>query len=114
MRVTLKDGAPRSVGFADIIVSKNGNTLEIGAWGVDPAPIILEYYEGKLRLRVYGEGESNLVLFKTDLSIVTDAEPAPESVEETLTKAIGCPPATNPAAPLAAEAEFDESAFDAA
>lgn len=111
MKVTLKDGAPRSVGHVEINVSKNGNTLEIGATGVEPAPIVLEYYEGKLRLRAY-EGEK--VVFKADLSTTPTAKP--DAVAETVklptaqetVNSVFPPPAAAPAA------EFDEAAFDAA
>lgn len=87
MKVTLKDGAPRSTATVEINVSKNGNTLEIGATGVEPVPIVLEYYRGKLTLRVFGSnGTPDIV---QDLSIT----PVPaETVESLLTKAIGHPP----------------------
>lgn len=71
MKILLKDGAPRSVGHVDVNVSKKGNVLEVGPVGVIPAPIGLEYYDGKLRLRVY---QGSMRVFMVDL----DVTPAPE------------------------------------
>ena len=71
MRVKLTDGAPRSKAEATINVSKNGNTLEIGIDGT-VSPVVLEYYEGKVRLRVYGEDPTKPI-FVSDLT----ATPAP-------------------------------------
>ena len=53
MRVVLKDGAPRRLSTVEISISKYANTLEIGVIGVDPAPIVLEFYDGNLTLRAY-------------------------------------------------------------
>ena len=109
MKATLKDAAPRHVGHVDVNISKNGNTLEIGAVGVEPPPIVLEYYGGKLTLRVF------------------DADGKPTVVQEISTKmtTIVAKPAVDLAAPVIAQpalhvataeptSDFDEAAFDAA
>ncbi|SIO37282.1 hypothetical protein SAMN05444166_4180 [Singulisphaera sp. GP187] len=85
MKVTLKDGAPRKSGQAEINVSKNGNILEIGAAGVEPAPIVIEFYEDALTIRVY-EGDPDKggkQLFKGALALKPTA---PTQTEDTSTK----------------------------
>ena len=116
MRVKLNDGAPRSKAEVSINVSKNGNTLEIGIDGT-VAPIVLEYYEGKVRLRVYGNEQSKPI-FTTDLDSTPTVD-APAAVAE-LDAVLSTPPAEH-SKPItshvvvAADATDDElAAFDAA
>jgi hypothetical protein len=118
MKVSLRDGAPRSDGQAEINVSKNGNILEIGAAGVEPAPVVIEYYEGKLTIRVYGEGPVGKapVVFKQPLS-TTPTPVAAKKVEPAAEPAGAAPAATASVAapPVAPEPTDDElAAFDAA
>jgi hypothetical protein len=118
MKVTLKDGAPRHVGTVEINVSKAGNTVEIGATGVEPAPIVLEYYHGKLTVRLFGEdglptmsqevsttptakSEEALAAFKD--AVITDAV-----IKGVL---VAAPVVAGVVAPAV---DFDEAAFDAA
>lgn len=121
MKVTLKDGAPRCTGQVEINVSKNGNTVEIGVTGVDPAPVVLEFYGGKLNLRLFSQDGKPI----DSWSIIT-APPTAYSQPPSLTEAV-----IQSNAIAAAEivivgnadehgvsvgdgAEFDETAFDAA
>lgn len=61
MQINLKDGQPRKKGELAVEVRKKGNLVEIGAVGYGEAaaapgqgfPIVLEYYDGKLVLRVW-------------------------------------------------------------
>ena len=80
MKVVLKDGAPRNVGHVNVNVSKTGNTLEVGIEGTI-APVVLEYYDGKFKLRVY-DGQ-NLLFFK-ELSAI----PAPTVEPQPVTLAV--------------------------
>src|SRR5215217_89992 len=62
-KYTLKDGMPRKNGEAVLNVSKNGNLLEIGADGYGEMtaetghgfPVVIEFYNGKLTLRVFSD-----------------------------------------------------------
>ena len=109
MKIVLKDGAPRSTRLVEINVSKNGNTLEIGATGVEPAPVVLEFYDGKLRLRLYGTDETPDVV---------------QSINITPNKVISVDPVSLPSAEVVAvlpapvttkvNSDFAEAAFDAA
>jgi hypothetical protein len=118
MKVALKDGAPRSAGTVEVNVSKNGNTLEIGATGVEPAPIVLEFYDSKLTLRVYGEnGQPNV---SQQIRTVPNVKPEPASNEAMISG--GTPSAAayalncveEASKTFAAPPDFDEAAFDAA
>lgn len=107
MRVTLKDGAPRSAATVVLNVSKNANTLEIGADGDEPAPIVLEFYSGKLTLRVYDAEGQPLVIKAINLV------PAPAKTTAT-TDAPVATIAPVKLAPATQDESFDEAAFDAA
>jgi hypothetical protein len=113
MKVTLKDGAPRSAVTVEVNVSKNGNTLEIVAAGVDPAPIVLEFYDGKLTLRVYGEGSQPNVVQRIRTLPAPIVNPADRNPGHAaiLAGAEVVQPIVDAAN---ASADFDEAAFDAA
>lgn len=104
MRVKLNDGAPRSKAEVSINVSKNGNTLEIGIDGT-VAPIVLEYYEGKVRLRVYGENldGNQKPIFVSDLSATPAVLTAPF-----------VPKGNEPVVAASATTDDELAAFDAA
>lgn len=63
MQINLKDGQPRKKGELAVEVRKKGNLIEIGAVGYGECeaapgagfPIVLEYYDGKLTLRVFSD-----------------------------------------------------------
>ena len=116
MKVTLKDGAPRHVGHVEINVSKNGNTVEIGATGVDPAPVVLEYYGGKLTLRLFGaDGQPTVVQTINTTPTPVKAAPATDpAFPLAMTTAVVAVLPAAVAAASAPAADFDEAAFDAA
>ena len=90
MKVKLTDGAPRSKAEAVVVVSKNGNTLEVGLEGT-VAPVVVEFYEGKVRLRVYGENAIKPV-FMTDLTAVpVPAAEAPKLLPVETAKPVQAP-----------------------
>lgn len=78
MKFSLKDGAPRKPGEAELFVSKNANTLEIGLVGQEEhPPIVIEHYDGWVKLRVY-DNQGKEVLFQVlDLADVKVAETMP-------------------------------------
>lgn len=60
MKFSLKDGAPRKPGEAELFVSKNANTLEIGMVGQeDNPPVVIEHYDGIVKVRVFGSSDSS-------------------------------------------------------
>lgn len=60
MKFSLKDGAPRKPGEAELFVSKNSNTLEIGMTGQeDSPPVVIEHYDGIVKVRVFGSSDSS-------------------------------------------------------
>lgn len=76
MKVTLKDGAPRSGASVEVNVSKNGNTLEIGPAlndGGSP-PVLLEFYDSSLTVRIYDA--SGKLTLKQTIPCVVAREPA--------------------------------------
>ena len=87
MKVKLTDGAPRSSAEVLINVSKNGNTLEVGVDGI-VAPIVIEFYDGKVRLRVYGIDPSKPV-FTRDLDVTVATLSTVDEVVSNAIDAIG-------------------------
>lgn len=125
MKVTLKDGAPRHVGHVDVNVSKNGNTIEIGAVGVEPAPVLLEFYGGKLKVRLYsanGELITEEVISTVATALATTNPPEGHVFTTSSTAVVVAKKPTAqetvnsvfPPAVASPADEFDEAAFDAA
>lgn len=78
MKIRLKDGAPRSPAEADVNVAKNGNTIEISTIEAqaDAPPVVLEFYRGKLTLRVYTSTSPTQAVFELDLPYDASFGPA--------------------------------------
>lgn len=109
MKVVLKDGAPRSTRTVEINVSKNGNTLEIGAAGVEPAPVVLEFYDGKLNLRLYSD--LGVFIDSKQLDITPNVATVVAATSSPSADVVAVLPA---AVAVEADSGFDEAAFDAA
>jgi hypothetical protein len=115
MKIALKDGAPRTNAESTVNVSKNANTIEISAADdqADSPPVVIEFYDGKLRLRHYDP--KGKVAYTAEIPHSVAAHPAAAASKPALvSKPVETGVPVSAAAPAQADNDDEVAAFDAA